>query len=156
MCSDRELQLTNMTRCSFLFTFATVSNLVILFSVTNLSDGQLTFNPSAKTGEDWSLTSQKRSPQEFVPDQSVRQSADTYQKWPPGNAETKTETPLILELILKQLEKYSEEDLRNPEAEKFMMIQGPSSPLKVGKRDQRKVSRQTFPGAKYRHFRVAQ
>ena len=136
--SDKLVQ-PDMAHHSILVTFAAVFNLVILLSVTTLSDGQLTFNPSAKTGEDWSLINQKRSPNEFV----QFGNDDVYQKWQPKKR-SKTGTPLIIELVLQQLERYSDKDYRDPE--NFMLV---PSPTKLRKREQKTVSQSTSPEAKY-------
>lgn len=110
-----------MTFHSFLFLLATSSNLVIvLLSLTGQSNGQLTFNPNAKTSEDWSLTDSKRSsalniasepwPEfgEYLNQQQGYQNRHQNEKKERTPQNEKIERTPLIEVLLKELARMSE------------------------------------------------
>ena len=104
-----------MTFHSFLFLLATSSNLVILLlSLTAQSNGQLTFNPNAKTGEDWSLTDSKRSSvlndaaSEPWPGLGGYLNQQQQQGYRNRHQNEKIERTPLIEVVLKELAKMSE------------------------------------------------
>ena len=101
-----------MTFHSFLFLLATSSNLVILLlSLTAQSNGQLTFNPNAKTGEDWSLTDSKRSSVLNIASEPWPRFGgylNQEQGYQNRHEDDKIELRPLIEVLLKELAKMSE------------------------------------------------
>lgn len=145
------VSMSNLSECTstkmgyryFLLVFTTV------LTLTFQSDGQLTFNPNAKSGDDWSLAGHKRSNEGDYESLQL----NFHQPWQQRHQRSKADGNSLLEVLLKKLIKMSEERSTYPNDQNYMLLSSP--PLEM-REDENSgtVSKSTtdFPETKFREY----
>lgn len=121
----------------------------VILTLTLQSEGQLTFNPNAKSGDDWSLVGHKRTNQGDHESLQV----NFHQPWNQRHQRSELDESSLLEVLLKKLVKMSEVGSMYQNDGNFMILSSPSLEMKKQeKSDTVSKSATDFPGTIYREY----